>query len=311
MQLRDLEYFAELAVHGQVARAAAALGLSQPALSLSLRRLEQSAGTRLVKRTPKGVELTAVGSALLTHVHRLRLAREDLEREALDLVEGRAGRLHVGTGPALAERFLPQACAVLINDTAKVIVGVTIGPTYDKLLPGLRSGELDVVVNHVASVSAQGLRFEYLWEDEFVVYASANHRLARRKSVALSDLTQERWASTPGSSFQGWQLLRQTFQERGLPDPQFTLVGDSPMVAHTVALTNLLGIGTRQGAEAKAKDRSLKILPLRNVKWMRTVAVVHRTDGYLSPAARRFIELVKTQAKRIQHGNHDLRKASR
>ena len=303
MQLRDLEYFAELAVHGQVARAAAALGLSQPALSLSLRRLERSAGTRLVIRTPKGVELTAVGHALLTHVHRLRLAREDLQREALDLVEGRSGRLHVGTGGSLAESFLPQACAVLINETPKVILRATIGPTYDKLLPALRSGELDVVVNHVASVSSQGLFLDSLWEDEFVVYASANHRLARRKSVALSDLVQERWASTPGSSFQGWQLLRQTFQERGLPDPQFTMVGDPPMVSHTVALTNLLGIGTRGIVEAKARGLSLKVLSLRDVKWMRAVAVVYRNDGYLSPAARRFIEIVKTQSKRIHHRN--------
>ena len=299
MQLRDLEYFAELAVHGQVGRAAAALGLSQPALSLSLRRLERAAGTRLVKRTPKGVELTAVGSALLTHVHRLKLAREDLEKEALDLVEGRAGRLHVGTGPATAEQFLPRACAALINDTPKVILRVTIGPTYDKLLPDLRSGELDVVVNHVASLSSKGLFFEYLWEDEYVVYASANHRLARRKSLALSDLAQERWASTPGSSFQGWQVLRQTFQEHGLPDPQFTMVGDFPMAGHTVALTNLLGIGTRRVAEAKAQGLSLKVLPLRDVKWMRTVAVVYRNDGYLSPAARRFIEIVKAKAKLI------------
>ena len=75
------------------------------------------------------------------------------------------------------------------------------------------------------------------------------------------------------------------------------------MVAHTVALTNLLGIGTRGRIEAKAQSLSLKVLPLREVKWIRTVAVVYRNDGYLSPAARRFIEIVKTQAKRIQYGN--------
>jgi DNA-binding transcriptional LysR family regulator len=79
------------------------------------------------------------------------------------------------------------------------------------------------------------------------------------------------------------------------------MVGDPPMVSHTVALTTLLGIGTRSIVEAKARGLSLKVLALREVRWMRIVAVVYRNDGYLSPAARRFIEIVKTLAKRIHH----------
>ena len=301
MELRDLEYFAVLAMHGQVGRAAEALGLSQPALSLSLRRLEESARTKLVKRTPKGVELTAVGSALLTHVRRLRLARDDLAREVSDLVEGRAGRLCVGTGPAMSERLLPQACAALMNDAPKVILRVSVGPTSDRLLPGLRSGEFDIVVNHVPNVSGQDLVLETLWEDEFVVFSSVNHRLAKRKSVALSDLARERWASTPGSSFQGWQTLRQTFQVRDLPEPQFTLVAESSTVRHTVALTELLGVGSRPIVEANARRLGLKVLPISEVKWPRPVAIVYRKDGYLSPAATRFIEILKVQAKQIAH----------
>ena len=72
-QLRDIEYFAAIAEHGQVQKAAAALGLSQPALSKSLRRLEQAMKTRLLKRTPHGIELTSVGSALLSRIRKLRL----------------------------------------------------------------------------------------------------------------------------------------------------------------------------------------------------------------------------------------------
>src|SRR5689334_4923868 len=66
MELRDIDYFAVVAHHGHLGRAAEALGLGQPALSMSLRRLEQSAQAKLVKRTAKGVELTAVGAALLS-----------------------------------------------------------------------------------------------------------------------------------------------------------------------------------------------------------------------------------------------------
>src|SRR3990172_3075862 len=102
MDLRDIEYFAVIAEHGHLGRAAEALGLGQPALSISLRRLESSAGAKLVKRTPKGVELTDIGSTLLSHVRRLKLAREDLAREVSDLAHGQAGHLRIGASPATA-----------------------------------------------------------------------------------------------------------------------------------------------------------------------------------------------------------------
>ena len=74
MEFRDLQYFTVVAEHGNLRRAAEAIGISQPALSKTLRRLEKSAGTKIVERTPKGVELTAMGNALMTHAKRLQLA---------------------------------------------------------------------------------------------------------------------------------------------------------------------------------------------------------------------------------------------
>ena len=82
MELRDLEYFSVVAEHGNVRRAAEALDLSPPALSKSLRRLEKAVGAKLVKRVPKGIELTAVGSAMVDQARRIRLDdREDDQRE--------------------------------------------------------------------------------------------------------------------------------------------------------------------------------------------------------------------------------------
>src|SRR6185436_7335895 len=98
MNLRDLQYFAVVAKHRHLGRAAASLGLSQPALSMSLRRLERFMQTKLVKRTPKGVDLTAPGEVVYAHASRLRLSIEDISREVADLSEGRAGYLSIGTG---------------------------------------------------------------------------------------------------------------------------------------------------------------------------------------------------------------------
>jgi len=111
MDLRDIEYFAVVAQHGHLGRAAEALGLGQPALSMSLRRLEKSAQAKLVKRTPKGVELTAVGAALLSHAGKLRLARDDLAREVADLAHGRAGHFTSARVPRMPKRFCPKRAA--------------------------------------------------------------------------------------------------------------------------------------------------------------------------------------------------------
>ena len=112
MNLRDIEYFAVVAEHGNLGRAAEALGLGQSALSKCLRRLEQSAQAKLVRRTPKGVDLTAAGVALLSHVRRLRLALDDVAHEVADVGQGRAGQLRIGTGAGLGEQLLAPACSL-------------------------------------------------------------------------------------------------------------------------------------------------------------------------------------------------------
>src|SRR4051812_23241815 len=120
MELRDIEYFAEVARHGHLGRAAEALGLSQPAISKSLRRLEASLQAKLVKRTPKGVELTAEGSTLLLRVRALRLSLQDVTREIADVRRGRTGHVRVGVGENVAEYLVRQACTALLHDAPKI-----------------------------------------------------------------------------------------------------------------------------------------------------------------------------------------------
>jgi DNA-binding transcriptional LysR family regulator len=300
MDLRDVEYFAVIAEHGHIGRAAETLGLSQPALSLSLRRLEQSAQTKLLTRTAKGVVLTPTGSALLQHVHVLRLARDDLAREIADVARGRAGNLRIGTGPAIAEGFLPQACSELLSSAPRVTLSITVAATTDTLLTALHSGDLDLVVNHIGHAPRHRFVFEPLWQDEFVIYAATNHRLARRRSVTLAELAHERWACTSASAFTTRQSLKQIFEEHGLAGPQLALVSDSVMLRHrTVASTDLLGIGSRRIVEANASHLDLKIISVKDATWIRPVAAVYRKDGYLPPAASHFMQMLKAAAERI------------
>ena len=287
-----------VAQHGHLGRAAEALGLGQPALSMSLRRLEKSAQAKLVKRTPKGVELTDVGAAILSHASKLRLARDDLAREVADLAHGRAGHLRIGASPSNVDVGLPEACSRLLMEAPKVTVSVAVLDN-DALLPALRKGDVDIAIPHARQLSQPHLAMEWCREDEFVVYCASSHRLAKRKSITLDDLAEERWAAATSASgaFGPLLILREAFEERGLPAPRITLVSDLVMFRlRAVARSDLLGVGVKPNIDEVATRLSLKVLPIRRSDWVRRVAVAYRKDAYLSPAARRFIEILKAAA---------------
>jgi DNA-binding transcriptional LysR family regulator len=308
MNLRDIEYFAVVAQHGHLGRAAEELGLSQPALSMSLRRLERSAQAKLVRRTPKGVELTAVGAALLSHVGKLQLARDDLAREVADLAQGRAGHLRIGASPSNSEVLLPEACSALLMEAPKVTLNVAVLDN-DALLPALRKGEIDLAVTHASESPQPDITQERFREDEFVVYCAASHRLAKRRSVTLDDLAPERWAiSAAGAAqdrpvvpFRSLLSLRRLFEERGLPAPRITLVSDLVMFKlRAVAGSDLVGVTVKANVHAAAAQLQLKILPVKGLDWLRPVALAYRREAYLSPAARRLIEILKRMARGLK-----------
>jgi DNA-binding transcriptional LysR family regulator len=296
MELRDLEYFAVVAEYGHLGRAAEALGLSTPALSKSLRRIEKSLQAKLVKRTPKGVELTAIGAALVTHANRLRLSFNDVTREAADLREGRVGNLRIGASPGLAEYMLPQATSALFRTAPGATVNVTVGTGTVELL---RNGELDLVLALNLPQMDKELIQEHLYDDEIVVYASKTHRLAKKKSVTLADIAQEHWAmSTPNAL--PMRLLIQALEERGLPSPKVTMISNSLWLRlMMVGVTNLLSLNARRTSRHIATLAALKDLSVKDFTGFWRVGITYRKDTYISPVARRFIEILKATAKEM------------
>lgn len=293
MELRDIEYFAVMAEHGNVRRASEALGLSPPALSKSLRRLEQSLQARVVKRTPKGIELTAVGSALLAQVKRIRVTLADVAREAADLSQGRAGHLRIGVGPAIAE-LLPAAYAALLEEAPRLTSLIEISDN-DVMFPALRNGTLDLIVNAIPEYSMSGLTVEHLFDDDYVVCASARHRLAKSKRVPMSALANERWVlTTPNIPTQ--QLLERAFRDRGMPPPECAIeVRSARLRLQLVAVTDLLCFMSTKALRAVSRSLPVRELPVKELKLRRSIGVIYREDAYLSPSAHRLIGILKQQ----------------
>lgn len=291
MEMRDIEYFAVVAEHGNLRRASEALGLSPPALSKSLRRLEQSLQATLVERTPKGVALTPVGTMLLAQASRLRVTLRDIKHEADDMSRGEAGHLRIGVGATTVED-LPAAYSALLNK-APGLTGQVIVADNDELLPALRRGELDLIFNVIPETPYAGCIQEHLFDDEFIVCAAPDHPLAKRKRVTMADLAREKWAlSVP--AVLNVQHLNQAFRDRGLPLPRVTVEARSIRVrAQICATTKLLCFVARRAVRQVAPNVRLTELKVPELAWRRAVGVIYREDAYVSAAARRLIVMLK------------------
>lgn len=296
MELRDIQYFAVLAQHGNVRRASEALDLTPGALSKSLHRLEHGLQARLFDRTPKGVELTTVGTALLTRVQQLRNSLDEVAKEAADLVGGRGGHLRIGTTP-IESQYVAAAYSALLREAPKVTLQLTAAEN-DTMILALRKGELDVVFTYAVPPDDEIVQ-EVVMEDQHVVCASTNHRLAKlKRRIGLSELTMERWVVPSRTSNLARNLTRRLTEE-GLPAPRIAFEA-SPIGVRlqVLASSDLIGITSRRAVEAAT--RSFAVTPLRipQLTWSRRISVVSRRNAYVSAAARRLIELFKLEIRR-------------
>jgi DNA-binding transcriptional LysR family regulator len=288
MELRDLEYFVVVAEHGHLGRAAERLGLGQPALSKSLRRLEDALEVRLFRRSASGMELTAEGSLLLSRARELRQSLRNVAREVSDMSRGHAGQVNIGIGPNANDDFLVAAIAELLRTEPRITMKVIVSDR-DEIIPALHSGQVDVLVNIVHLEPPIGLAYIPLREDECVACCSRNHRLAGRPHVPLSELSNERWAlgepSLPTN-----QILHQILRDNGLEAPRVALQTRAfPLRFEVAANSDLLVYTSRALAE---RFGALHVLPVKELSWVRSVGVLHRKEPYLSPVVRRFIEIL-------------------
>src|SRR5262249_25403272 len=157
-----------VAEHGQLGRAAELLGLSQPALSKSLRRLEDALEVRLFRRSASGMELTAEGSLLLSRARELRQSLRNVAREVSDVARGHTGHIRIGVGPIVNDELLLAAISELLNAEPRISMKVIVSD-IDEIMPALHAGQIDVIVNLMVFKPPAGLAYIPLREDECVV----------------------------------------------------------------------------------------------------------------------------------------------
>ncbi|SFL10380.1 LysR substrate-binding domain-containing protein [Shimia haliotis] len=176
LTLRQLRYFDAVATHAHFGRAADACAVSQPALSVQIKDLEESFGAPLLERTTRSVRLTTFGEDVLARVRQILRDVDELADMARAAHSGLAGRLRLGVIPTIAPYLLPT----LLRDikTAFPDMSLMVRETMTaNLISELHAGKIDTAIVALP-VSEPAFAEVPLWTEDFVLVRPANEASA-------------------------------------------------------------------------------------------------------------------------------------
>jgi DNA-binding transcriptional LysR family regulator len=299
IRLRDLHVFFTVTQRGSMAKAAAELGITQPAVSRVIAQLEHALGARLLDRGSQGVEATMYGRALLK---RGGVAFDELKQAIRDiefLANPNVGEVRIGCPETIAVILTPviEELSRRYPDVVPIVVGEVASPSTD--FSELHARMVDLVVSRLfppfdRSQYPDELNIQILFDDQVVIAAGTDSRWARRRKINLVDLADEPWILTEPNTWTR-TIVAQAFGARGLTMPRVSLM------THSVLLrTDLLATGRfvaalpRSVLQLYARRFSLKALPVEIPGRPWPVAMVTLKNRTLSPVVELFIEHLRT-----------------
>lgn len=193
MELKQLRHLVSVVDAGSFSRAAKDVAISQPALTRSIKLLEQRLGLRLFERTTRRVIPTVAGLRLYKRA-KLILAESNAAIADLQDPTWRKRQLRIGIAPLFASTIIPNAIQRFYEDAPDVEVSVESG-LFETLTSRLAEADLDLVVSNLPYGKLEDdLTSEAMFDIDVVYLVGAEHELARKRGIALSQLLAYPWA---------------------------------------------------------------------------------------------------------------------
>ena len=292
-RLKPLRAFCQAARLGSVSRAAEALFLSQPAVTLQLQALERDLGVALFERLGRRLSLTREGTALYELARPLVEGFDGLEGEFRNRLKGLDGdELHVAAGSSTILYLLPRLVQAFRASHPNVQL-VLHNVTGKDGLSLLRSDTVDLAVGSMLDVPTD-LSYAPVYSFDPMLIMAKGHPLAAKPDIKLEDLSPH-GLILPPKRLTTWRLVDLVFQQRRVPYTVALEVGGWEVIKQYVAMG--LGISIVTGICLTDADRErLEVRNLREYFPPRSYGVVVRKGKYLSPQARAFADLVKPGA---------------
>ena len=291
--------FLAVAQHGSFSAAAAALNISQPAVSQHVARLEREVGAALVERSARRVTLTPAGEVLLRHARSLLTGLADARRELAAVARSDSGRLRVDFFPSAAATFAPAAIARLLAAFPKV--GVTMSELDPpQAVPRVLGGDADLAVVYDYPILGRLLDTRVTCEpiatDAMAVAVPADSALAARPVIALADLAAHSWIA-PGPSMCR-DALDEACRRSGFAPAVVSETNDYQAMLRMVAARVGVAVVPRMVAPM-APVGAVALRPLARGRLRRSVLLMYRADTVLTPAMELMRALIAQSAQEV------------
>jgi LysR family transcriptional regulator for metE and metH len=295
LSLRQLRAIAAVARSGSVTEAADRLNLTQPAVTLQIRNLQELVDLPLLERTADGMVPTDAGRALLALYDRVATAIGDCANE-LDMIRGlTGGRVSIGV-VSTAKYFAPFAIAAFGKAYPDIEVRLTIG-NREEIIRALRDFALDIAVIGRPPTELP-LERVLIGDHPHVIVAPPSHPLSGKAQVKVQDLAGELFIiREPGSGTRA--LMEKLFAQSGVT-PR---IGMEITSNETIKQAVMAGLGVAfisgHTVASEVADGRLAVLSVEGLPLVRQWYVVHRPEKVLLPPSRALLEFMGREAVRF------------
>jgi DNA-binding transcriptional LysR family regulator len=288
VELSELRVFLKVASERSFSRAAMHLHRTQPAVSQSIKRIEDSLGERLFDRSTKDATLTEAGRLLQEYAERLQRLAEEADSAVRDLRDLRRGRVLIGANETSVHALLPliarfREVHALVHVEVRRVPARQIGAE-------VAQGNLDFGIL-TFQPTEHNLKWTVLGQDELVMLVHPDHALVGSKSVTLAECARQTVIAHNDPSHVRERVL-QEFRQKGIPAKILISLPSLEGIKRAVAMQLGVAILPRRCAEAEIARRELVALEMPEVRLRRHVRLVYRRVGQRSHAATAFLALL-------------------
>jgi LysR family transcriptional regulator, low CO2-responsive transcriptional regulator len=295
VSLRQLRVFEAAATLHSFSKAAEALHLTQPGVSMHIKELEGHAGLPLFERIGKKLYITEAGQELLTHARELLRSLKDAE-DVLDGLKGlRRGRINLAV-VSTAKYFIPRLLARFGKNYPQLEIRLAVN-NRNSVIEQLIANEVDLAVMGRSPQSLDTIA-EPFAQNPHVIIAAPDHPLAGRRRITVEAVAKETFiVREPGS---GTRLaMQQFFDERQVP----CRVGLEMASNETIKQAVMAGMGvsflSRHTLDLELQTGRLAVLDVRGTPVIRHWHVAHLANKRLSPTAAAFRDYVLVHGREL------------
>ncbi len=288
MNIRELEYFVAVAELRHFGKAAQKVHVSQPTLSMQLKKLEESLGAPLFERTSREVLITAFGEEVLEHAREVLFQRDTILEFGRRAANPLAGDLHIGIFPTLAPYLLPPLTPILKRQLPALKLFFHEERT-EFLLEKLLTGKIDVAFMALP-IDSDKLETIFLFEEEFQLAVPKDHELAKFKTISSDKLEeQDLLLLEDGHCFRD-QALAVCAHAKAQVNTDFSATSIETLLSMIAAGS---GITLVPQMAARGKRKQVSFLSFRGKTPKRAIALVYRSSSHRKDLFRKIEDCLK------------------